>query len=61
MTENIRAKKINLSCPYCDKEIAEASFPYCEPCRKTEFYCPKCHQTVPRGKDVCPKCGTKIK
>ena len=48
-------------CPYCDQEIAEASFPYCQVCKVTIFYCPKCREPVPRDKRVCPHCGTEIK
>ena len=48
-------------CPYCDAEIAEASFPYCEACKITTFNCPKCHKPVLRDNRVCPHCGTEIK
>ncbi len=48
-------------CPYCDSEIAEAAFPYCEACEVTVFYCPKCRKPVQRDKKVCPHCGAKIK
>ena len=47
-------------CPYCDEEIAEASFPYCEACRVTIFNCPKCGKPVPQGKGICPNCGADI-
>lgn len=48
-------------CPYCDEEIAEASFPYCESCQIEVFSCPECHETVPRDKQVCPHCGADIR
>jgi hypothetical protein len=48
-------------CPYCETEIAEASFPYCRVCQVTIFYCPKCRQPVPRKSRVCPRCGAEIK
>jgi predicted amidophosphoribosyltransferase len=48
-------------CPYCDEEIAEASFPYCEACGITIFYCPKCRKPVPRDKKICPYCGADIR
>lgn len=48
-------------CPYCDAEIAEVSFPYCQACEVTVFYCPKCRKPVERDKKVCPHCGAKIK
>ncbi len=28
----IDAKELTHTCPYCDKEIADAAFPYCEAC-----------------------------
>ena len=48
-------------CPYCDAEIAEASFPYCEVCEVEIFSCPKCQQPVPRDKQECPNCGADIR
>ena len=55
------AEKTQLFCPYCDEEIAEASFPYCEACQVTVFYCPKCHMAVSRENRICPNCGAEIK
>ena len=48
-------------CPYCDGEIAEASFPYCEACKVTTSYCPECEKPVSRDNKVCPHCGAEIK
>ena len=48
-------------CPYCDDEIAEVSFPYCEPCKVTIFYCPKCRQSISRDNKICPHCGADIR
>jgi Zn-finger nucleic acid-binding protein len=48
-------------CPYCDTEIAEATFPYCGACQVPVFYCPKCREVVPRDKKVCPHCGADIR
>ena len=48
-------------CPYCDVEIAEASFPYCEACKITAFYCPKCRKPLSRDNKVCSHCGAEIK
>ena len=31
-TVKINAKEQTHTCPYCDKEIAEAAFPYCQAC-----------------------------
>jgi len=62
MTEAERKpEKEHHFCPYCDEEIAEASFPYCQVCKVTIFYCPKCREPVPRDKRVCPHCETEIK
>ena len=48
-------------CPYCDEEIAETPFPYCQACGLTVFYCPECRKPVSRDKKVCPLCGAEIK
>ena len=56
-----QVEKSKLFCPYCDTEIAEASFPYCEACQVKVFYCPKCHMPVPRENRKCPHCGAEIK
>ena len=48
-------------CPYCDEEIAEVSFPHCQACGVTVFYCPECRKPLPRDKKVCPNCGAEIK
>ena len=56
-----KLKKTHLVCPYCDEEIAEASFPYCEPCKIKVFYCPSCKTPMPRESTKCPNCGVDIK
>jgi RNA polymerase subunit RPABC4/transcription elongation factor Spt4 len=48
-------------CPYCDAEITEELFPYCQVCEVTIFYCPKCRKPMPRDNRVCPNCGADIK
>jgi predicted amidophosphoribosyltransferase len=48
-------------CPYCDAEIAEAAFPYCEACEVEFFSCPKCHGVIPRDEKICPHCGSDIR
>ncbi len=60
MTEQ-KEKRKPLSCPYCDTEIMEAYFSYCQACRVTIFYCPKCREPVPRENKVCPHCGAEIR
>ena len=49
------------TCPFCDEEIAEAAFPYCEACGVKVLRCPKCGLTVPREQEKCPHCGANIK
>ena len=61
MKKEQKAEKKHLFCPYCDEEIAEASWPYCNACQVTIFYCPKCKESLPRDYDVCPRCGANIK
>ena len=48
-------------CPYCDAEITEAVFSYCEACGVEIFSCPICRQPVSRDKKTCPHCGADIK
>ena len=54
-------KREHLFCPCCDEEVTGASFPYCQACGVTIFYCPKCREPVPRDKKVCPQCGADVK
>lgn len=54
-------KKEHLTCPYCEAEIAEASFPYCEACKVKVFHCPSCKESIPRNSTKCPHCGAEIK
>ncbi|MFC1982086.1 zinc ribbon domain-containing protein [Chloroflexota bacterium] len=59
MTE--REGKNQLYCPYCDEEIAEAAFPYCEACEVEVFYCPRCRKPLSRDSKVCPHCKADIR
>ena len=56
-----KLEKEHRFCPYCEEEIAEASFPYCKACKVTIFYCPKCRKPLPRDNKVCPYCGAEVK
>lgn len=49
------------TCPFCDDEIAEAAFPYCEACEVKTLHCPKCQSPVPRDEKKCPNCGVDMK
>ena len=59
MTEQGEQKQ--LSCPYCDEEIISADLPYCQACRITIFYCPKCRKLLSRDNRICPNCGADIR
>ncbi len=48
------------TCPYCDSEIAEAAFPYCEACHLKVQRCSECGKVVAKGDEKCPRCGTAI-
>jgi len=48
------------SCPYCDEEIAEAQFPYCQACEMEIAYCPKCQEPLAKDRKVCPNCGADL-
>jgi predicted amidophosphoribosyltransferase len=61
MAEERQPERERRFCPYCDEEIAEVSWPYCQACEVTVFYCPKCRQPVPRDNRICPNCGAEIK
>jgi predicted amidophosphoribosyltransferase len=56
-----KAEKTHLTCPYCEAEIAEASFPFCQACKVKVFYCPSCKKSMPRVSNKCPHCGAVIK
>lgn len=56
-----KVTRVHLTCPYCDAEIAEAAFPYCEACKVKVFRCPVCHMTIERDTLKCPHCGTDLK
>lgn len=61
MKEEGKAKTEREFCPYCDEEIAQASFPYCQACKVTMMRCPRCHKFVSRKEERCPSCGAKIR
>ncbi len=56
-----KVEKVQHSCPYCDEEIGEATFPYCQACEVKLIPCPKCKKPVKQDVKKCPYCGAKIK
>lgn len=60
MTDN-KPLKAPRFCPYCEDEISEAAFPYCEACGLEVLKCPECGQSVARDSEKCPACGVDIK
>jgi predicted amidophosphoribosyltransferase len=48
MNKEMKPVKEPRRCPYCDDDIAEASFPYCQ----------ACGERVAGGPCNCPTCGT---
>ena len=61
MEEKCKPTKESRSCPYCDEDIAEAAFPYCEACEVETFSCPGCGHGIPREEEVCPECHINIR
>ncbi len=61
MAAEHKAEEEHRFCPYCDEEVAAASWPYCDACNVGIFYCPRCRKPVPRDKRICPHCGAEIK
>jgi hypothetical protein len=61
MGEEHKIEREKRFCPYCDEEIAETSFPYCQSCEVEVFHCPQCHEPLSRDKRECPHCGAQIK
>ena len=45
------------TCPFCEEDIAEAAFPYCEACQVKLLRCPQCREPIPRTVEKCPHCG----
>ncbi len=56
-----KPEKEHCFCPYCDVEIVEALFSYCQACGVTIFCCPECRKPLPRENRICPHCGAEIK
>jgi hypothetical protein len=61
MAKKESAPKHLRACPYCDAEIAEAQFPYCEACGFKTVPCPGCGLPVASKRETCPHCGCEMK
>jgi predicted amidophosphoribosyltransferase len=61
MADKNKSLKTRHSCPFCDAQIAEAAFPYCEACGLLALRCPRCQMPVPRDAQKCPHCGADIR
>ena len=61
MEEKNKAIKPRHACPFCDSEIAEAAFPYCEACGFRTEPCPGCGLPVASMRPTCPHCGARMK
>jgi predicted amidophosphoribosyltransferase len=61
MVDNTKSGKKVHTCPFCEDEIAEAAFPFCEACGLKVLFCPKCGLSVPRNREKCPHCGADMK
>ncbi len=48
------------ACPFCEADIAEAAYPYCEACGMKVTYCPKCGIAVAAARKNCPACGAEL-
>ena len=58
MKKEKKTKEKRCSCPYCEKELIVASFPYCQACGVIFRHCLKCQVTVlDKEATHCPECG----
>ncbi len=48
-------------CPFCEDEIAEAAYPFCQTCRITLQKCSACGKPLAKDTTRCPACGASIK
>ena len=60
MGAELKPEKKRCCCPYCDEEMEEAMFPFCQICKATIFFCPKCRESVSKDDNVCSHCGAEI-
>ena len=63
MKKSEKAKKgEKCLCPYCEGELAVASFPLCQACGVMLRHCVSCQITVlDREATNCPECGEPLK
>lgn len=60
MVGKSKSKQEHLKCPYCDEDIAELQYPYCDACKVEFSVCPNCKKPVAKTVEKCPECGTAI-
>ena len=60
MAKKNSAPKQLRKCPYCDSDIAEAQFPYCDACGFKTVPCPGCGLPVAAARKDCPHCGCAL-
>jgi len=48
-------------CPFCDEEVTDEEFPYCQACKATLAICPECGEPVSADTKTCQHCGADIK
>lgn len=61
MAENNKTVKKHLRCPYCDDDIAELQYPYCQACKLEVNKCPECGKAITAKDEKCPACGASLK
>jgi predicted amidophosphoribosyltransferase len=47
-------------CPFCEEEISEASYPYCDACGLAVQNCPTCGISVAKDATECPNCHADL-
>jgi hypothetical protein len=60
MVSKSESNKEHLKCPYCDDEVAELQYPYCDACKVEYSICPECKKPVSKKSERCPSCGAEI-
>jgi len=59
-TSGTETEEKHCYCPYCETEIGEEQFPFCQACKASLVFCPQCGKPLTLETKVCPHCGAKI-